>query len=232
MVPNDIKTKTKTKTKTYDITIDRGGSEPMTFTLELAPELTVLDALEEIRYSLDDTLLYRHSCHHGSCGTCACIINGTEALACMSVLSSLPGQEITIRPLEGFPVIGDLLVDLSEMVRLMPEGPCLRDSTLKKESLPPEGVDRWVRFENCIECGSCMSACPVTGPFIGPAPLAALHRAIEQTEDPQELERLRSRAYAPDGVDGCDAQFACSRVCPVKVAPGRHITQLKRERTS
>ncbi len=74
------------------------------FTVRLEPRMTVLDGLEQIRLNLDATLLYRHCCHHASCGTCACTINGTPALACTTRIwqdCRVPGKfgyRLTTRP--------------------------------------------------------------------------------------------------------------------------------------
>ncbi len=213
----------------FTFTIKRTGGDSVDFTLELEEGLTVLDALEEIRFTMDSTLQYRHSCHHGSCGTCACLINGTERLACMTFLTGLPEGPLTIEPLRGFPLVADLVVDISSMVQRMPVHSYLRESGTGTGAVPPDSIAGWTRFEDCIECGSCMSACPVSGPFIGPAPLAAVHRELSKREEPEEIEELRAAAYGPEGVDACESHFACSRVCPAGVAPGKHITQLRRE---
>jgi succinate dehydrogenase/fumarate reductase-like Fe-S protein len=49
---------------------------------------TVLDALETLR-GQSPVPAYRHSCHHGSCGTCGAIINGLEGLMCLTRLGEL-----------------------------------------------------------------------------------------------------------------------------------------------
>ena len=83
------------------------------FSLEAEPEMTVLDSLEAIRLQQDPTLMYRHSCHHSSCGTCACKINGRERLACITRINELEESTIVLAPLDGFEVSGDLVVDMS-----------------------------------------------------------------------------------------------------------------------
>ena len=60
------------------------------FSLHAEPEMSVLDALEKIRLEQDNTLMYRHSCHHSSCGTCACRINGKERLTLSLIHISEP----------------------------------------------------------------------------------------------------------------------------------------------
>ena len=72
------------------------------FSLKIEPDVSVLDALEKIRLEQDNTLMYRHSCHHSSCGTCACRINGEERLTCITKLADLEGDIITLTPLKGF----------------------------------------------------------------------------------------------------------------------------------
>ncbi len=215
----------------YTITILR-DEEYMEFILPMSDELTVLDALDEIRYTMDDSLQYRHSCHHGSCGTCACIINGTERLACMTRLSEFSDHRIKVKPLASFQIITDLVVDLSSMVQQMPISSYLRDSEINTDRETPSEISRWVRFENCIECGSCISACPVSQTFLGPAPLAAIHREILKRDDEKEVSELKALAYGVRGVSGCEKHFVCSKVCPVKVSPGKHITELRREMDS
>lgn len=187
------------------------------FSLDMEETRSVLDALDTIRFTLDPSLGYRHSCHHGSCGTCACIIDGRERLACMTTLSEFTEEPIILEPLKGFPVVYDLVVDLGRMIGAMPAA--------SYTSTDPDSGNQ--RLDQCIECGCCSSACPVAGPFLGPAVLTAIHTSVHR--DPDTATFLQA-AYGPEGVDSCESHFECSRVCPMKVAPGRHIRELKAER--
>lgn len=64
---------------------------------ELDPAMTVLDALESLRAAAEGGAKpaaarvphYRHSCHHGSCGTCGAVVNGLESLMCLTSLGEL-----------------------------------------------------------------------------------------------------------------------------------------------
>jgi succinate dehydrogenase / fumarate reductase iron-sulfur subunit len=214
--------------KNFIISIKRANDKYVDFSLNLDASLTVIDALDEIRFKMDPTLGYRHSCHHGSCGTCACMINGEEKLACMTFLKDLETNKITIEPLRNFKVISDLIVDISTMINKM-EGSYLRESELSPSSIKPNGIFQWNRFENCIECGSCSSACPVNTDFIGPAPLASIHREILKQTDENSIKELEDIAYAENGVKACEKHFACSKVCPTKVSPGKHINDLRKK---
>ncbi len=213
---------------TYLISIKRDTNEYLKFKLNLDKSLTVIDALDEIRVNIDPTITYRHSCHHGSCGTCACIINGKERLACMTFLRDFEDCNITIEPLNSFKIISDLVVDISSMINKMEGSSYLRESELHKDSIKPYGILNYNRFENCIECGSCVSACPVTSNFIGPAPLASINRELSKTNEDKTIKKLKDKAFNSDGVDACDKQYLCSKVCPTKVYPAKHINALRK----
>ena len=200
------------------------------FSLKIDPDTSVLDALERIRLEQDNTLMYRHSCHHSSCGTCACKINGKERLTCITKISDLNEDTITLTPLEGFKPIGDLVVDVTRFYKdYSGEWTYLRRAERIKSTCLPAGISHFTRFENCIECGACISACPVThnsNAFLGPAALAAVNNELKKS--PQKSEDLLSMAGSKRGEQMCKRAVNCSRVCPNKVYPARHITDLRR----
>lgn len=192
---------------------------------------TILDALEQIRVHEDPDLLYRHSCHHGSCGTCGVEADGEPVLACTTRLVDLP-ETVELGPLSAFPVIGDLAVDASTLTAGYPSGASyLRDSAPlsapdgTRGEVPAE-LSLFRRFENCIECGLCVTACPVTEKFMGPAALAAWNRELEK--NPERGEEVLNAVSGPDGVDACVRALRCSAVCPTGVYPAKHIALLKR----
>ena len=82
------------------------------FMVTLPDSAYVLDVLEEIEKQ-DPSLLFRHACHHASCGSCGLRVNGRERLACVTPLADVarPGRPLRLEPLRNFPIIGDLLVD-------------------------------------------------------------------------------------------------------------------------
>jgi succinate dehydrogenase / fumarate reductase iron-sulfur subunit len=200
---------------------------PLAITLSAGPMTTVLDILERVRLSRDPSLMYRHSCHHGSCGTCACLIDGKERLACATRVLELASSRVTVEPLLNMANTGDLTVDFSSFFQEIPASwTYLRESERREGSHIPPGIERFTRFENCIECGSCVSACPVTEGYLGPASLAFLHR--EMRNNPDSSLRLLVLASGERGVKKCVRALECSRVCPAGVYPARHIADLKR----
>jgi succinate dehydrogenase / fumarate reductase iron-sulfur subunit len=200
------------------------------FFLQVEPDMSVLDALEKICLEQDNTLMYRHSCHHSSCGTCACKINGRERLTCITKISDLEEDTITLAPLEGFKPMGDLVVDMQRFYEDYSEDwRYLRRSERIKSTGRPAGISHFSRFENCIECGACISACPVTrdsNTFLGPAVLAAVNNELKKS--PQKSADLLSLAGSKRGERLCQRAVNCSRVCPAKVYPARHIADLRR----
>ena len=197
------------------------------FDVPVGPHTTVLEALEYIRVNLADDLLYRHSCHHGSCGTCGMLINGERRLACLTNVAALVAAVVEIRPLQTEASIGDLAVEPYHLFADFPRKTTyLRDSepVADTSALPEVGTSQ--RFEDCIECGLCASACPVARRFMGPAALAAYHR--EAINRPDRREHLLQEIARPEGVDTCQRALACSAVCPTGVYPAKHIMQLRR----
>jgi succinate dehydrogenase / fumarate reductase iron-sulfur subunit len=206
---------------------------------------TVLDALEAIRGASEPGLRYRHSCHHGSCGTCGAIVNGHEALMCLTRLADLAPGPVILEPLGSMDEVGDLAVDPSPLFSALPEGAgYLRTSEVAhRGQREDDPASPFVRFEACIECGLCVSACPAmpgrgdgTGAgaadgtpaaaFVGPAALAMADRDREET--PGRLAASLAFAAGSGGVGACRRAFACSRACPQGVAPGRRIENLRK----
>jgi succinate dehydrogenase / fumarate reductase iron-sulfur subunit len=206
-----------------------------TFDVMVDENTTVLVALQDIRREQDPTLVLRHSCHHASCGTCGMKINGQENLSCVVKVLDLGTSTVVVEPLANLPLISDLVVDMSGFYEryTAPEMDYIRQSEFMAEADIPEGIESWQRYENCLECGCCVSACPVTGSdptYLGPAALAAAWRVVAEP-------RSNDPAVALDWVDNehgcwrCHVAFECSEVCPSDVDPAGAIMSLRGELT-
>jgi succinate dehydrogenase / fumarate reductase, iron-sulfur subunit len=208
------------------------------FRVPVGPRTTVLDALLAVRRTQDPSLTLRHSCLHGSCGTCGMRVNGREVLACVTRLDGL-GDPVVVEPVAGAPVVGDLVVDMTDFYRrLEPAGrPLVRASEGSGRKDVPTATSAsgagpvpadLERFEDCLECGLCLSACPIAGDprFLGPAALSAAERVLEE---PRGADPRAVRGWVDDahGAWRCHAAFECSAVCPVGVDPGRAIMRLR-----
>jgi succinate dehydrogenase / fumarate reductase iron-sulfur subunit len=202
------------------------------FDVPVQHHTTVVDAIEWIKSHLDNTLMFRHSCHHGSCGTCGMIINNVRRLACTTRVLDLDvaAGPVEVRPLQTMRHLGDLAVDPTPLFKDFPVAASyLRPSEANRNSETPTEIGSYVRFENCIECGLCVSACPVIPlrGFMGPAGLAAYNRELDK--HPERSAELLPQVDTPEGAWGCDRHLACSAVCPTGVYPAKHIVMLQKK---
>ncbi len=206
-----------------------GGQRYDTFEVPIGPRTTVLDAMKWIQLHLDPSLSLRHSCYHASCGTCGVRVNGREAMMCVTAVHDL-GREITVEPLANVPVLTDLVLDMEEFYDRFPEqSPYVRRSEFNPEAEVPDGIAAYVRYEDCIECGLCVSACPIVGTddrYAGPAALAAAQRMLEEPRG-ADLADLIDWADDPEGAWRCHAAFECTEACPSNVNPAARIMELR-----
>lgn len=199
------------------------------FDVPVGPKTTLLDALRWIQLRRDGTLAFRHSCLHASCGTCGVQANGREVLMCVTFVHDL-GREITVEPLANIPVLTDLVVDMRELYARFPDvHPILRESEFLPEAVGPDAIERYVRYEDCIECGLCISACPIVATsdrYVGPAALAAAQRLVEEPRG-VDVDDVLDWADDEDGVWRCHAAFECTEACPSNVNPAARIMALR-----
>lgn len=219
----------------FEVLRYKSGQESLTyqfFSTAVDEDTTVLAALQDIRRDQDPSLTLRHSCHHASCGTCGMKINGQEQLSCVIKVLDLGTPNVLVEPLDNLPLISDLVVDMSDFYRVysVPEMPYLRLSELVKDTRLPKGIAQCQRFENCLECGLCVSACPITGSdpdYLGPAALAAAWRVVQEPRDADAkfaLEWLDNE----HGCWRCHVAYECTEVCPSDVDPGGSIMALRK----
>lgn len=200
------------------------------FDVPVGPRSSVLDALRWIEVHADPTLAIRHSCFHASCGTCGVRINGREGLACVTPVRDL-GRTITVEPEANIPILADLVLDMREFYARFPDQlPVVRFSEFPSPGITRDGVETHARFEDCIECGLCLSACPIaatTDEYVGPAALAAAQRLVEEPRG-TETDAILRWADAADAVWRCHAAFECTQACPSGVRPAERIMVLRR----
>src|SRR5438046_5090879 len=107
-------------TITLNVTRYRPGQDraPTTqaYTVPYKQDWVVLDALNYIKDQVDGSLSYRWSCRMGVCGSCGMKVNGKPKLTCAAFLTEyLPGP-IRVEPLDNFPIVRDLVVDLTDFI--------------------------------------------------------------------------------------------------------------------
>src|SRR6201987_5548570 len=93
---------------------DANGGSFRDYTTEISEGMVVLDAVPDIQAKQAGDLACRWNCKAGKCGSCSAEVNGMPKLMCMTRMSDLPlDKPITIEPIKAFPVLKDLITDVS-----------------------------------------------------------------------------------------------------------------------
>ena len=193
------------------------------FVIELeATERMLLDVILRIK-TQDDSLAIRKSCREGVCGSDAININGRNGLACITQVRDLK-EPVVLRPLPSFPVIRDLVVDMTQFFKqyhsikpyLINDEPAPENERLQS----PEDRDKLDGLYECVLSGCCTSQCPSSwwnpDEFVGPAGLLQAERFIVDSRDRATQERLDdlNDVYR---LFRCRSIMNCTEVCPQRV---------------
>ena len=191
----------------YDINVDEG--------------MVVLDVIHRIQTEQANDLACRWNCKAGKCGSCSMEINGQPKLSCMTRMNSFgPDETITVMPLKAFPIIKDLVPDVSwnyeQNKKIAPFKPA-KPGKDGKFRMYQEDVDRVQEFRKCIECFLCQNMCHVLrdheqkDAFVGPrymVRLASLEMHPLDTAD--RTEKIRDEY----GSGMCNITKCCTVACP------------------
>jgi succinate dehydrogenase / fumarate reductase iron-sulfur subunit len=192
---------------------------------EVADGMVVLDAVHRVQAEQAPDLACRWNCKAGRCGSCSAEINGRPRLMCMTRLNVLPlEQPVTIEPMRSFPLIRDLVTDVSWNFRVKrritpftPRPPDAADGTWR---MAQADVDRVQEFRKCIECFLCQDVCHVLrehqlyDQFVGPRFLA--HIAALEMHPLDVADRVDELKEA-FGVGLCNITKCCTAVCPEQI---------------
>jgi succinate dehydrogenase / fumarate reductase, iron-sulfur subunit len=200
---------------------DSDGGEFREYTMPAQEGEVVLDVIHRIQASQAGDLACRWNCKAGKCGSCSAEINGRPRLMCMTRMDQLPeGEAVTVAPMRTFPIIRDLVTDVSfnyEVAKRVP--------AFAPPPRPPDGyrmqqidIERGQEFRKCIECFMCQNVCHVIRDheenkeqFAGPRffiRLAELEMHPLDTNDRRELARQQM------GIGLCNITKCCTEVCP------------------
>lgn len=193
----------------------------------------VLDALLAIKNHMDDSLTLRRSCREGVCGSDGMNMNGKNGLACTTNLHTLK-EPIVIRPLPGFPVVRDLIVDMTQFYQQFEKvKPYLQNNEpvpAKERLQSPEDRAKLDGLYECILCACCSSSCPSywwnPDKFVGPAGLLQAYRFVVDSRDTEANARLADLTD-PFSVFRCRGIMNCVDVCPKGLNPTKAINHLK-----
>ena len=219
------------------------GDEPkmQSYEIEEAPGMTLFIVLNEIREKQDSSLQFDFVCRAGICGSCAMVINGQPDLACRTLTSKFKKGEITLLPLPGFELIGDLSVNTGKVMRAMSERieswihdeyADMTDITRIEEGMDPDTADEIYELERCIECGCCLSACAtrrMRPDFLGAVGFMRVARFEVDPRDKRSQDDFYEVIGDDEGVFGCMSLLGCEDFCPKDLPHQTRIAYLRRK---
>jgi len=203
---------------------DANGGEEKEYEVPIEEGMVVLDAIHFIQANYDGDLAVRWNCKAAKCGSCSAEINGMPKLTCKTRLDSLPlDKPITVYPVKTFPIMKDLVTDVSWNYEVRKKIPPFTPAKDTEWIMYQEDVERGQEFRKCIECFLCQNVCHILrnhhekNEFFGPRmmiKIAELEMHPLDTLDRKEF--LRTEA----GVSYCNITKCCTDVCPEDI----HIT--------
>ncbi|MGB0096420.1 MAG: succinate dehydrogenase/fumarate reductase iron-sulfur subunit [Solirubrobacteraceae bacterium] len=203
---------------------DAAGGGLVDYEVEAETGMVVLDAVLAIQRSQAQDLAVRWNCKAAKCGSCSAEVNGRPRLMCKTRLDHLPEDEpITVEPLKAFPVIRDLVTDVSWNYEVNKRIPPFTPKPDADWSIGQADVDRVAEFRKCIECFLCQDVCHILrdhrlhGSYFGPRFLVRV-ASLEM----HPLDSLDRTELVSDegGLGLCNITKCCTEVCP----EGIHIT--------
>ena len=207
---------------------DVSGGEFRDYQVEAGEGMVVLDVIHAIQAQHANDLAVRWNCKAGKCGSCSAEINGKPRLMCMTRMNTFqPGETITVSPIKTFPIIRDLVTDVSYNYEKARQVPAFKPKSKESDGtrrMFQEDIDRVQEFHKCIECFLCQNVCHVIRDheenkktFAGPrlfVRLAALEMHPLDTND--RIDLIKQKA----GIGLCNITKCCTEVCPEHI----HIT--------
>jgi succinate dehydrogenase / fumarate reductase, iron-sulfur subunit len=190
--------------------------------------MVVLDVIHTLQATQAGDLACRWNCKAGKCGSCSAEIDGKPRLMCMTRMDTFEvGATVSVTPIRTFPIIRDLVTDVSYNYVKAKQIPPLRlkpPDADGKYRMMQEDVDRPQEFHKCIECFLCQDVCHVIRDheelktsFSGPRffiKAAGLDMHPLDTVDRTEFVRGQG------GIGLCNITKCCTEVCPEHI----HIT--------
>jgi len=201
---------------------DDTGGGLVDFNVEVNEGEVVLDIIHRLQATEAPDLAVRWNCKAGKCGSCSAEVNGLPRLMCMTRMSTFGQDEVvTVTPLRTFPVIRDLVTNVSFNYIKARQIPAFA---------PPVGVapgdyrmqqvdvQRSQEFRKCIECFLCQNTCHVIRDheenkeaFAGPRMFI---RLAELDMHPLDSKDRKVEAQEDHGLGMCNITKCCTEVCP------------------
>ncbi|HEV8610063.1 MAG TPA: succinate dehydrogenase/fumarate reductase iron-sulfur subunit [Thermoanaerobaculia bacterium] len=194
------------------------GGGPVEYRVPVAPGMVVLDALHYIQGHLAPDLAVRWNCKAGRCGSCSAEVNGRPKLTCKTRMDALPADRpITVAPMRTFPVIRDLVTDVSWNYEVNRRIPPFTPRPGTDWKMSQADIDRVQEFRRCIECFLCQDVCHVlrehgkTAQFGGPRFFVRIAGLEMHPLDAGSRTGLLKQEL---GIGLCNITKCCTEVCP------------------
>ena len=201
---------------------DADGGVLADYEIEVVTGMVVLDAVLEIQRSLAKDLAVRWNCKAAHCGCCAAEINGRPKLMCKTRVDQLPmDAPITVQPLRAFPIVRDLVTDVSWNYEVNERIPPFTPKPDAEWLIGQEDVDRLGEFRKCIECFLCQDVCHVLRDhelkrqYFGPRFMVRVLASLEM-HPLDDLDRMELVA-GEGGLGLCNITKCCGYVCPQEI---------------
>jgi succinate dehydrogenase / fumarate reductase iron-sulfur subunit len=203
----------------------RGAGRYERYEADVTEGMVVLDAVHQIQAQSAPDLAVRWNCKAGKCGSCSAEVNGRPRLMCMTRMSDLPvDQPVTVEPMRAFPVIRDLVTDVSwnfeVKKKIQPFQPRPADHPDGTWRMQQDDVERVAEFRKCIECFLCQDVCHVLRDhhlhqeFIGPRFL--IYTAALEMHPLDTADRVSDLKHG-NGIGYCNITKCCTKVCPESI---------------
>lgn len=203
---------------------DRSGGALKEYKVPVSPGMVVLDAMHYIQGHLSQDFAVRWNCKAAKCGSCSAEVNGRPSLMCKSRLDNIDIEKpITVKPMKAFPVIKDLVTDVSWNFEINKKIPPFKPKANTDWKMNQQDVDRVQEFRKCIECFLCQNVCHVIRDhdqkekFGGPRFFV---RAASLEMHPLDYEDRLPVVKEHLGIGFCNITKCCTEVCPEDI----HIT--------
>jgi succinate dehydrogenase / fumarate reductase iron-sulfur subunit len=201
---------------------DEESGDMQDYVIEVNEGEVVLDIIHRLQATQAGDLAVRWNCKAGKCGSCSAEINGMPKLMCMCRMNTFAEDEVvTVTPMRTFPVIRDLVTDVSfnyQKAREIPSFAPPKDVGLGEYRMKQQDVERSQEFRKCIECFLCQDTCHVIRDheenkenFSGPR---FLMRIAELDMHPLDVRDRRDTVRDAAGIGLCNITKCCTEVCP------------------
>lgn len=228
---------TTTEAKTVTLEVFRGepaedrNAPPVgtmkSFQVPMEPGWVVLDAIHWVQANYEPDLAVRWNCKAAKCGSCSAEVNGLPSLMCKTRLDELvhqngPDAPIKVRPMQTFPLIKDLVTDVSwnyEMnKKIAPFTPA--NNNVDSWRYYQQDADRVQEFRKCIECFLCQDVCHVLrhhskfDGFFGPRFFV---RVASLEMHPLDVADRLPKLKEEGGIGYCNITKCCTERCPEQI---------------